>query len=375
MGLAPGQEHQSSCTMHGVNVLLNSILSILKWTRAAGIFLLAPVVALLLAGAPLALAQMDLQPPEGDQPTSGLETLIETELSFARASLARGTRQAFLEYLADDAIVFRPEPVQARQWYMEHPATSGVLAWRPTVADVALAGDLGYTSGPWEYSANDSGGMVVPVAFGHYVSVWRRKAGDVWRLVLDLGVSHDRPDRAAAEAELTTGTVRGTGDALRIPGEHSPGAASTAPVSGSTLTDGALLAGRRAEEASLLAADSTFSSMSTTVGALPAYLGNSVDSVRYYRTGLLPVVGRRALELAMVEREGSFSWVPEAGAVSIQGDLGWTYGDARLTSSLKSEVPTDSAAAESSRYVRIWRKSAAGAWQVAVDVAIPAGKP
>ena len=42
------------------------------------------------------------------QTGNDLEKLIESEKAFAKAASDRGTRQAFLEYLADDGVIFQP---------------------------------------------------------------------------------------------------------------------------------------------------------------------------------------------------------------------------------------------------------------------------
>jgi hypothetical protein len=68
------------------------------------------------------------------------------------------------------------------------------LSWEPEFADIAAAGDLGYTTGPWEVrrTAQDS-----PSAFGHYVTLWRKQADGVWKAELDNGIGHQRAAKPA----------------------------------------------------------------------------------------------------------------------------------------------------------------------------------
>ena len=120
-----------------------------------------------------------------------LAELVDAEREFARTSVASGMREAFLTFMADDAIVFRPHPVNAKSWYSERPDAPGVLDWVPVFADISLAGDLGYTTGPWEYVVEQSD---TPTAYGHYVSVWRKQPDGSWRVVIDLGTVHPRPE-------------------------------------------------------------------------------------------------------------------------------------------------------------------------------------
>ena len=81
--------------------------------RAAGL-LGSTLVALLLGGC------------SGSTPDSfALSALLQTEREFATSARAYGMKVAFLRYLDDDAIVFRPHPVNAKRYTSERP-DSGV---------------------------------------------------------------------------------------------------------------------------------------------------------------------------------------------------------------------------------------------------------
>ena len=101
-------------------------------------------------------------------------------------------RDAFLAVLAEDGVLFRPGPVNGREWFESIPPPPGVLAWDPVHAEVSKAGDLGYTTGPWRYDLDGRDAV-----FGHYVSIWRRAKNDSWRLVVDIGIGHGEPERSA----------------------------------------------------------------------------------------------------------------------------------------------------------------------------------
>ena len=81
-------------------------------------------------------------------------------------SVEKNIRDAFLANLADDAIVFDPGPVNGKQLYLKRPVSDAQLNWQPIFADVARAGDLGYTTGPWEYKKNK--GDAKPSAYGQF---------------------------------------------------------------------------------------------------------------------------------------------------------------------------------------------------------------
>src|SRR5687768_7313068 len=86
---------------------------------------------------------------------SVLQSLVDAERAFARASEEKGTREAFLAVIADDGILFRPAAVNGKKWLLDHPAPASPkrssLSWQPRFADISAAGDMGYTTGPWEF--------------------------------------------------------------------------------------------------------------------------------------------------------------------------------------------------------------------------------
>jgi ketosteroid isomerase-like protein len=126
----------------------------------------------------------------------GLKNLLETEYAFAEQARA-GVRAAFLEYLADDALVLQPNPVPGRAAYLAAKENADSLQWYPAAAAVADSDDLGFTAGPWIYTAAAGGGRQLQ---GHFVTVWKRDALCRWRVEFDGGVSHPAP--ASAEQKL-----------------------------------------------------------------------------------------------------------------------------------------------------------------------------
>ena len=77
----------------------------------------------------------------------------------------------------------------------ENLAAAGQLNWAPEFADIAVSGDLGYTTGPWEFRRSPKD---APVAFGHYVTLWRKQNNGAWKVEVDIGIGHDKfalPDK------------------------------------------------------------------------------------------------------------------------------------------------------------------------------------
>src|SRR5882672_7745432 len=133
-----------------------------------------------------------------------LKAIVETERAFSRMSEERGTREAFDAFIADDGILFRPTPVFGKKWMREHPLpaspTRPLLSWQPIFAAVSHAGDLGYTTGPWQYKNDIKDAK--PAAFGNFMTVWKKQADGLWKFALDLGISNPEPKAPAAMWQL-----------------------------------------------------------------------------------------------------------------------------------------------------------------------------
>jgi ketosteroid isomerase-like protein/quercetin dioxygenase-like cupin family protein len=59
------------------------------------------------------------------------------------------------------------------------------LQFSPAKADVSASGDLGYTTGTYEMTANDPAGKPVTEK-GKYVEVWKKQADGQWKVVEDI---------------------------------------------------------------------------------------------------------------------------------------------------------------------------------------------
>ncbi len=192
-----------------------------------------------------------------------LKSLVDSEAAFARKSATEGIRPAFLAYLADDAVVLRPTPEPGRQAYANSPIVPGMLTWKPTYADVSRAGDLGYTTGPYQFTRKSNGES--SVAFGDYVTVWTREDAGPWRALVDVGVSHPKPPQ-----EQTPNWLSNVNE-----GEARPAWQKL----------------NRASSGALLQLDRAFSLVSLDQGFVEAYSKYADDTIRFYRPGLQPVLG------------------------------------------------------------------------------------
>jgi ketosteroid isomerase-like protein len=203
----------------------------------------------------------------GQSGSQTLQSLINAERSFSKLSEEKGIKEAFLFYLADDSIVFRPKPVPGKNVYEATPDNSpALLNWEPAYAEVAPDGDLGYTTGPYELK--DKSKPADPARHGHYVSLWQKQPGGLWKVVVDVGISHPQPGFRPMEVM----TRKDTGRPKR-------------PVKVDKL----------AELNNLLKVEAEFSARAAADGVLGAYAAFAHADIRFYRDGLLPMTGIESL--------------------------------------------------------------------------------
>jgi ketosteroid isomerase-like protein len=253
---------------------------------------------------------------------AGASSLVVSERAFAEMSVAQSMRTAFLANLANDAVLFNPGPVNGYELYQSRPESPGVLSWEPTYAEIALSQNFGFTTGPWEMRPDAKSD---PVAFGHFVSVWKRSDTGPWKVAVDVGISHDpldeTPELVVRQDEVLFGP----------------------------LDDAGVLAAREA----LLEADRAYI-LASARGAAAAVTKYGAEDMRCYRDGMEPVWGRDAVTEMSGALGNTTSMVPTGADIAKTGDLGYTMGT--------RGTPV------SAYYVRIWRVDDNRVWKLVLDV-------
>jgi ketosteroid isomerase-like protein len=125
------------------------------------------------------------------------QRLVDSEKALNIVAANKGAKAAFLEYMASDAVVFRPKAVNGVAFWGRQPDTSGgVLTRKIDIADISANGLLGYATGSWELHPN--GKSDAATRFGQYVTIWEKKAGKGFRAVLEINIMHDEITNTAA---------------------------------------------------------------------------------------------------------------------------------------------------------------------------------
>ncbi|MBS0375916.1 MAG: nuclear transport factor 2 family protein [Proteobacteria bacterium] len=154
----------------------------------------------------------------------GAQAIADNERAFEQAAIERGTRAGFLEYLAESAVILAPQPVPGRAATESGPAPGAPLRWRPDLASISGGGDFGWASGPFLSYAHSTDEL--PVAAGHYLTVWHRESDGRWRVALDGGVAYPFEETAVARHLEVTPRLRPTGSGRGRTGDCSAAFAS-----------------------------------------------------------------------------------------------------------------------------------------------------
>jgi hypothetical protein len=269
-----------------------------------------------------------------------LGDLFNSERAFARMAAQRGIAPAFDQYLAADAIVFRPGPVvyprtQAAANAVRDPAAP-LLEWAPQAGAVSRANDLGYTTGPYRLVKQ---GERQPLDQGYFFSVWKRVDG-VWRVAIDAGVATVAPTPQEGLANFLK------------PIEANPPAQPTAQQL-QTARDELLVREQSPRSLAALPPEGTAS-----------FYEWITPSTRWLRTGPSAVFGATIRD-ELTNLGGRIEWAPLAATVAQSNDLAYTYGRFTRTAGTGSVT--------TGYYVHVWQRNDQREWRLAAIVWLPPG--
>lgn len=112
-------------------------------------------------------------------PAANPSAVIATELAFARMAQEKGQWTAFAEYAAKDAVMFVPEPVNAKNWLKKQQNPAKAVTWQPYQVWSSCDGTLAVTKGAWQRPDGSA---------GYFTTAWQRQQRDGdYKWVLDQG--------------------------------------------------------------------------------------------------------------------------------------------------------------------------------------------
>lgn len=266
-----------------------------------------------------------------------LAEMVAAERAFAKYCAEHGVRESWLEFFADDGVIFNPGPVNAKEFYRPRPPTPKplpfTLNWAPTYGDVSQAGDLGYNIGPW--TTVDNMPPLEPSEHGYFFSVWRRQPDGSWKVAVDFGTGA-LPGRSAGHA---------LGQSFTPARQYKPKVPRGADPS--------------AELQRLTEMDRGFAGEAQRAGALKTYLARVADDAKVFALGATPA-GKDALRARIpADQDASLALVPLAGGAAKSGEMAYTYGS--------YELRAGGATKERGYYAHMWKRDERGRWKIVVS--------
>jgi ketosteroid isomerase-like protein len=261
---------------------------------------------------------------------SPFDQVVAAERAFAALSEKDGLHAAFVANFAEDGVVFDPVPTNGRAAHEGKPRPKGSLSWGPAWAAVSSAGDIGFSSGPWEFRVPGDGAP--PPSTGWFFTAWGKQPDGTWKVEADLGIG--APLTYAPPTDVANGWTMP--ELARLP-RASDAASARAKIAA-------------AEHALSVAG-------AKGLGAAVAAVAD--PSIRVYREGTAPAAGVDAAKALLAGDTRNASCVAARVASSASGNLGYAYGTC---------TPTTGDAAKTFGYLRVWRRGGDGAWRVFVDV-------
>lgn len=259
------------------------------------------------------------------KPNGDLQKIVETEKAFAKAAEQKGMKNAFLEFLADDAITFNPTETNGKLYWQNQPESAARLVWSPDWADVSSDGNFGYTIGGWSFYPK--GKIDQATAVGEYVTIWKKQSDGKFKAILDIGISHDKHAEHIKNWKSPTDAGK---DELKV----------TAPIKLDALTD-------------------IFSKELLSQG----YFNYLADDAVVLRDGQEIFYGKTNAFAGLEKLDKDF---PKQSFLNFSADVSPVYGNMMFSKGMYQLTHRDKTV---SRYnfVQIW-KYRGGKWQIVADV-------
>lgn len=127
------------------------------------------------------------RPPMRHQPDPS--SVFAAEIAFNRLARDKGQWTAFRETAAEDAVMFVPQRVMAKQWLKGRADPPKPVSWTPATIYVSCDGNLAASTGNWQRPDG---------SVGYFTTIWRRDKQGAWKWVLDHGDTLAAP-RPASE--------------------------------------------------------------------------------------------------------------------------------------------------------------------------------
>jgi len=118
------------------------------------------------------------------------QQLLAAERGYAKAAAEIGQKQTALQFYSDDAIIFRPEAINGKEYWNRNEDTRLTAVRTIAASDISSNGQLGFTTGSIELFQDGNGKPASE--FGQFVTVWGRRENGKFRPILEMSTRYDR---------------------------------------------------------------------------------------------------------------------------------------------------------------------------------------
>jgi hypothetical protein len=270
----------------------------------------------------------------GQQSNGKVNSLVAAENYLSALAKKNGSRQAFLKVSDDESLIFRPDPVKVKSFYSKGTVDGpGQLSWVPVYAKISQSGDWGFATGPFTFKSDPK----VAPTFGQYLSVWKTDLKGVWKLALNLNISHKKP---VVEPELNFKDPK----SIKFFEQVSQ-------------------ARLRQRKEIITTTDKLFSNTLMKDQNLAHDIFMAEDA-RFLFQGEEPIIGKARINNFLGKNKISIESEPLNADRATGSDLAYSYGIAYIT---KNKLITKY------HYVRIWESQEEHKWNVILEIYTPAG--
>lgn len=215
--------------------------------------------------------------------------VVNAEKRFASYALQTNTKEAFLKFMDTGAVVFKDGDIlKAKPTWEAKKADRSRLIWEPAFAVVSTGGDIGITSGPWQYKPEGKDSVV---ATGEFTTVWIKK-DTAYKWIIDMGIDHNQKIKSPS----ITGVALSHYERSGYPGLRY-----------------------------MLMAEQRFTDSYHATGK-EAYRDVADNDIYLINNGYTPVHGVYRLDQALTNMSGTMKFQAVGSGCSQQGDLGYVYG-------------------------------------------------
>jgi ketosteroid isomerase-like protein len=257
--------------------------------------------------------------------------IFDLEASFSKDSKELGFLTANLKYASDEAIVFRPKMINAKEWSYKLKGTDSnyQITWYPSHIEVSAAGDLGYATGPFDNVSKVPGDT--SENHGQFLTVWKRQDDGTLKFIIDFG-SNQLPRSEFVKKEPAFQAL--------------------------TLKHKYIVVNEKKSLQELFVAEKNFNEIDAQEGDVAAYKKYANNDIRFFYQRQFYIKGLDNVISRIKDIKGFHNWKPINAFVAESGDLAYVYGTHEF-----KEIDT----IRTGYYLRIWEKNGS-TWTIVAQV-------